>query len=88
MWMAFLALSGSALAASKAEYGSAAVPTTSPSTNIGAITPPLVKPAAITPAVTVSYSYDSLGRVIQETAGTRTSSFTYDAAGNRTQATQ
>lgn len=42
---------------------------------------PLTTPAA---AYSVSYEYDSLGRLITATKDTHSSAFTYDAAGNRT----
>jgi uncharacterized protein RhaS with RHS repeats len=38
-------------------------------------------------SVSVSYTYDSLGRLIQEAYPANTSGYTYDATGNRTQAT-
>ena len=44
----------------------------------------VVPPAA--PAATVTYNYDSLGRLILEVYPANRQSFTYDAAGNRTQA--
>lgn len=37
-----------------------------------------------TPAYSVTYQYDSLGRLITATKDTHASNFTYDAAGNRT----
>jgi hypothetical protein len=37
-----------------------------------------------TPAYSMSYQYDSLGRLITATKDAHASNFTYDAAGNRT----
>jgi YD repeat-containing protein len=42
--------------------------------------------ASVNGAVTVNYTYDSLGRLIQESYPAQSSGYTYDAAGNRTQA--
>ncbi|GAB2591690.1 hypothetical protein GCM10027066_33460 [Dyella jejuensis] len=52
-------------------------------------TPPIaprVADAGTNGGATVSYTYDSLGRLIQETYPAQSSSYTYDAVGNRTQA--
>lgn len=87
-WMGFVLLSGSAMTAVSVESAPASV--TDPLRSQAQAVPsaPTLQPAAITPVVTINYSYDSLGRLIQESAGSRTSSFTYDNAGNRTQAAQ
>ncbi|MFE0758998.1 hypothetical protein ACFW16_33880 [Inquilinus sp. NPDC058860] len=41
---------------------------------------------AATPA-TVTYSYDSLGRVVKDDYPTNQATYTYDKAGNRTKST-
>lgn len=82
-WLGFALISGSAMA------GQAVTPA-APNNLKGSgvvMTPTLVK-AASTPVATVTYSYDSLGRLIQDVAPSRTGAYTYDNAGNRTQATQ
>jgi YD repeat-containing protein len=42
--------------------------------------------AAATPA-TVTYTYDSLGRLVKDTQPKNENTYTYDSAGNRTKAT-
>jgi len=84
-WLGFALITGGALASPFPESPSE-VSSNRASTARGVNL--AVAPLAITPVVTATYAYDSLGRLIQETAGTRNSSFTYDAAGNRTQAAQ
>ena len=52
-----------------------------------AAAPPIGASASSTAAaVTASYRYDSLGRLIQDAYPANTLSYTYDNAGNRTQA--
>ena len=45
----------------------------------------LAKPAGLAAGATVTYHYDSLGRLVQDAYPANTLSYTYDAAGNRTQ---
>lgn len=45
-----------------------------------------VQAMAATPA-TVTYSYDSLGRVVKDDYPTNQATYTYDSAGNRTKST-
>lgn len=42
-------------------------------------------PAVASSVSTANYSYDSLGRLIQETYPANTLTYTYDAVGNRVQ---
>lgn len=82
-WLGFALVSGSAVAAqavTPAPLGNA-------TKSAVAMPPGLIKAAGV-PVATVTYSYDSLGRLIQDVAPSRTGAYTYDNVGNRTQATQ
>lgn len=51
---------------------------------IAVLTPRTVAQIAPPPPVTVTFSYDSLGRVVREVYPTNSTAYDYDAAGNRT----
>lgn len=48
------------------------------------LTPRTVAQIAPPPPVVVTFSYDSLGRVVREVYPTNSTAYNYDAAGNRT----
>jgi YD repeat-containing protein len=48
------------------------------------LTPRTVAQVAPPPPVVVTFSYDSLGRVVREVYPTNSTAYNYDAAGNRT----
>ncbi|WFU25381.1 RHS repeat protein [Bradyrhizobium sp. CB1717] len=53
-------------------------------TGFALLTPRTVAQAAPPPPVVVTFSYDSLGRVVREVYPTNSTAYNYDAAGNRT----